>query len=134
MAEAEAETPPARNARLKGARPTRVATANAAGSTRDSMRSAGPAASSASDSRACCFRRCRLCAQRDQIHQEFGGRRSGARDLVMRDFRGQNSFDLILARTQLPLKGPLGLARPHFLERRPPPHPLGELVGGGGGY
>ena len=36
------------------------------------------------------------------------------------------------ARTQMPVKGPLDLARPHLLGRRAPPHPLGELVGGGG--
>ena len=33
---------------------------------------------------------------------------------------------------KMPLKRPLGLARPHLLGRQAPPHPLGELVGGGG--
>ena len=46
---------------------------------------------------------------------------------------GYNLVFVVIARTDaMAAKRALGLARPHLLGRRAPPHPLGELVDGGG--
>ena len=69
----------------------------------------------------------------NSIHREPNVRCIKNRQKAISAFaRGRMRFDFILWTSPLPLKGQLDLARPHLLGRRAPPHPLGELVGGGG--